>query len=680
MIITEMRQQNLQAGMADKYGNFLLGERDRNNGLLGWKQPGTNSKNSLQWNNIENIDSGSAGLVLLLLELYRQTKDEAYLCAADESIEDILNYCENTPTDNYSFYTGRGGVVYLLIQRYLLDGDQEFIKKGLEVIRPANLAYLQSEFTTDYLYDGRAGTLLVLLHLYLVTQEPFLLKYIDQFIEKILDNAVVSEEGIYWHHKEGSLQEASPGFARGVMGIRYVINQLNQYALNSALDFVLTGIDQYLEATGKNKPDSWGHKRVDILNKETLEEYRSRYAGGDMTIFEPEIDYSWADGFISLPLAEMNTDHFIPGKMHTGSFPGIQNHSYHLFDGAAGHALIALFSKVPGAQEMAENIVAAAFKDSKGNYREITLDGGLMHGDAGILYLLIKLTGEEMRENILLPFYTAENDSFDFIWDVSLELADVKKKMLFTYYPKTFFLLSEALPDLLSRYTDESIKAGCINEVNFFSEFIKNSAGEICSPAVYDRVMDVFSLDEAKAIYRKRELKNPLLAYLDGLNYLDEMDVVMNKPDEWLKQKKLFVTAHIIVCETNWDWSISENLKLIDRKRIAVKYRKNLEDTPTRFQHFYHIFGNTGITEFPVSLVSSFLLTEFASGKTINDAIYSVSQKLKLMPESIAKSALLPELNHKKISSYDELIAELDWILLKYIKPFLYRSILLIRE
>src|SRR5579872_3650834 len=119
----------------------------------------------------ENIDTGTSGMLLLILDMYQRTQKPSYLAFANDAILRLVEWCRSHPTNNYALYTGRGGVAYLLIRRYMLDGDRSYLHLATELLKPANDRFLHSRYTTDYLYDGRAGTLLVLAYLYRMTGE-----------------------------------------------------------------------------------------------------------------------------------------------------------------------------------------------------------------------------------------------------------------------------------------------------------------------------------------------------------------------------------------------------------------------------------------------------------------------------------------------------------------------------
>ena len=75
----------------------------------------------------------------------------------------MLEHCQLHSTNNFSLYTGRGGLIYALLELHSVTNNPQFIESSLELMDTVDQDYLISPYTTDYLYDGRSGTLLVLL-------------------------------------------------------------------------------------------------------------------------------------------------------------------------------------------------------------------------------------------------------------------------------------------------------------------------------------------------------------------------------------------------------------------------------------------------------------------------------------------------------------------------------------
>ncbi|HEY8894693.1 MAG TPA: lanthionine synthetase LanC family protein, partial [Niastella sp.] len=214
--------------LAEQYATVLISGGITKSGYFNSK-PVVPCSDLLPWHNRENIDSGASGIVLFLIELYKQSANNRYLQLAGEIIDNILAYCRNNDTNNYSLYTGRAGVVYVLLEYWRLTQNDDLIKEALSLIRPCNKGFLNSDHSSDYLYDGRAGTLLVLFCLYQFTKESFLTGYIDQFVTAITGNMQSSADGFYWCAKGELAIRPSCSFAFGTAGIKYVFTQLRKY-------------------------------------------------------------------------------------------------------------------------------------------------------------------------------------------------------------------------------------------------------------------------------------------------------------------------------------------------------------------------------------------------------------------------------------------------------------------
>jgi len=181
------------------------------------------------------------------IQLYRETGEKEYLDVVDETLAAWLDANKDRPVADHSLHTGRGAMIRVLLERYVLDNDPYYIEAALHLIRPVAGEFLHSPYTTDYLSNGRAGVLLLLIELYRITAEPFLLGYIQEFVSKILSNAQLNEHGICWTATGELLLGPSPGFDQGAAGIQYALEIYSAYFDDETAGLVARSAGRYVQ-------------------------------------------------------------------------------------------------------------------------------------------------------------------------------------------------------------------------------------------------------------------------------------------------------------------------------------------------------------------------------------------------------------------------------------------------
>lgn len=628
----------------------------------------------LQWKNPENIESGSSGNILFLLELYGQTGEEKYLSAVDQTIREAVSYCEKNSTNNYSLYTGRSGLIYVLMQRYLLNGEQYFLQELLQMVRPVNKEYLHSRYTSDYLYDGRAGTLLLLEHLYLLTKEEFLLSYIGEFVQKIIANACFSEHGMYWSTGDEMNLGASCGFARGTAGIRYVFSRLNTLCPDASFRFVLNETDRYIRHCWVEEYSNWGDFRKDILNHETLDAYRKAYALGDADLFMPADDLGWANGAAGILLAlqenvSSRKRQLVNEKIAT-ALKDEQLCSYNLYNGLAGLGMLSLHD------ENANGILENVTRQLRDRLTAVPDEDGFMHGTSGSLYFLLKTNkATNKAENILVPFSGDPVIAKDAPLASPLDTAALRKTILSKYFPRTVFVLDKAASAVFAAYLQQPSSADANAEMENFIHFVRGELTNMISPGLHERLTDVLSLEIDKLNYARSDKRTLLQSYLDKLLFNDKVLEQLNKPDAWLLQQQLQVSSEMKIVHTKWDWSFKDDFEPMNNKTVLEKFLKNLSAAPKEFEFIFQLSGRQEIIEVHCDLAFQLALHRFNEPKPIIRAITEIKYYVHSLTEKALES-LLNALGASKSSTTKEFVSSLDTMILDKIKPLIHRNIL----
>jgi hypothetical protein len=269
-----------------------------------------------------------------------------------------------------------------------------------------------------------------------------------------------------------------------------------------------------------------------------------------------------------------------------------------------------------------------------------------------------------------MPF---DNDT---AWKLSLTLSQLRKNLLSNFYPRTLLLLEMAFPILIEEYLEAPCQPGIKGEDDNFSAYVENTLRKKVPQAKYERVKDVYTLEKAKLEFLNSEQRNSLQIYLRDLHFQDKVSELMNRPNEWLFAQSISVSQEIAIIQSKWNWSLTEDFKIAGKEKVGKKFSQNFSDAPREFLYFLQVFGKLEITEVAFAEITLLLWEQFKTPKTIRAAIDDIAGMLQRMPAANWQAWLVPELNHKKIQTPADLLKELDWLMLKYLKPLLYRHVL----
>lgn len=631
--------------------------------------------NLLKWKNPESLDSGTSGIVLFLLELYKKTEKQQYLDAVNNAVSGLLDYCRNNATNNYSLYTGRGGVVYTLMQVYKTTGDYSLVQECLEMIKPCNQEFLQSKYISDYLYDGRAGTLLLLLHLYLISKDESLLSYIDAFTNKIVSNARYTPNGICWCSEEELNLRPSCGFAQGVAGIRYVLNQLRTYCGNAALSLLIDEADKYIDSCWVEEFANWGDFRADILSAADLKKYKESYTH-DLALFIPRDDCSWANGTAGVLFAsddkciynEAGMDKLIAAMAHN------EIAACGLYDGLPGVGMFLLTGSTSISDYLLEKIKN---KIAYGRLAtaEINLQGGLMHSRLGGVYFLLKSLGNEtLSENVLFPFIYDYDTQRENVPALSMTLAGVRKELLSKNYPRLVYLLQKVSSEAFNQYLERNDTA-TKNELLRFAGFMETESKNVLTASVHERLMDLYYFETEKFTFYYSQPRSPLQVYLDDLHAQDTNLEYLNLPDAWLLKQTLTVSDKIRIVYTRWDWSFVDDFKQMQNAGTLEKLVTNLTAPSQKHEYIFQPAGRPEFTEVSLVMALKLVVHRFDSLRTVGQALTEIRYYLQSLSEKGLDDFLIA-VGAARSSNPAEFLQRLDKMVLDQVRPLIGRSIL----
>ncbi len=261
------------------------------------------SGNKIVYQKSENLYSGNSGIAFFFLELYKSTKDDRYLLPLLQSAKGIEKHCIRNNTDNYSFYTGRMGVIFLFLKLFELTSDDKYLNLSIQLVK----TLFKSSITNpvDDLINGKAGTLLGLIHLHSFTKDEQTLSYIEKYTNHLLNKFHFYKSGIYWDRSQRSINGLC-GFSHGVSGLAYLFLELGNYFNNPALyqisELAFSYENEYYISTWNN----WSDLRNGYHSTETLQQHKKAYQNGEISFFEQAKDTTaWCHGAPGIGLARI---------------------------------------------------------------------------------------------------------------------------------------------------------------------------------------------------------------------------------------------------------------------------------------------------------------------------------------------------------------------------------------
>ncbi|TAL66623.1 MAG: hypothetical protein EPN88_08145, partial [Bacteroidetes bacterium] len=357
----------------------------------------------------EDIDAGVCGIILYLIELNKTQTDPMFLKAIQDAGEDLVNHCKSTSRSHYGFYKGRAGVCYTLLKLSDATGDSKFLDFAMELIKNETDTYIQSEFTSNRLYDGRSGLLLVLLHLYNNIPEYWIFERISLCLNKIISDFVFTDQGIVWNKRDINIHPLN-SFLFGSSGVAFTLLQVAEFFNNPELLFMAKSIFTFEDLQWNDELSDWPDFRKEIITGEDYKIHKHKYLNKIFSFFTiPSESYDWADGTTGLCMARLpslyNEDNArFKSLIEKGisKLLDFKTENLSLANGISGvGSLYIEASKYLNVSAYIEKIheIADTLNNKELSYQDISL----LYGITGIGNFLLQLKNPGDFQSVLLP-------------------------------------------------------------------------------------------------------------------------------------------------------------------------------------------------------------------------------------------------------------------------------------
>ncbi|HSX09598.1 MAG TPA: lanthionine synthetase LanC family protein [Candidatus Saccharimonadales bacterium] len=542
-------------------GEQLLKSAEKDSHGIFWKTATLDSKNSsFNWEASESLYSGTSGITLFFIELFRHTKEKKYLEIVKKAMDWVDWYCEKNPTTHYAFVSGRLGVSYTYLKLYELTKKKIYLTKALSLAK-GSLAFIESPYTIHEFINGSSGALLVLLHLYDATHEEWLLKYIEKYEEQLLKKATYAKNGLFWDTSAHAIHPLC-GFSHGTSGIGFVFLELGHYFKNPAYFYIAEQAFAYENQYFNKDKNNWPDYRIAMYDQTTIQEAKTKFKQGNLDMFLQEKNMNaWCHGAAGIGLSRIRANQLLKNSpystdvknsnkktqhTHTGSFTLCHG------DGGNADIFIEKFIAFNNKEDLvlAQKVADSAIEQKKrtGMYPSglgINIeDLSLFNGIAGIGYFFLRVTDPMATTSILAPKINS-TDKKTIVHQYSLP--DLKKLLMSNIFPRTIEHLEKfATRKFTAYFRSTSQKKEPTAFIEFVSDLIQTLPKEQS-----DILSNYFHLERRKLELRLETKSNGLLFIQEVIQFSNSEQYSQLPNDKLLKKKFLlspevtfFISAH----------------------------------------------------------------------------------------------------------------------------------------
>ncbi|MGG1546625.1 type 2 lanthipeptide synthetase LanM family protein [Bacillus paralicheniformis] len=379
----------------------IIGDEMKNHAIFGkeddvtWLGINQNYNDQLAFSPLEfDLYDGLLGVGLFYANLYHVTKKDDYKNIADKALNSALNYAENYPLEfPLSAFYGYGAYAYVLSNFSFIFHCRDYLTQAKKMLNRV-LGSIEEDQSLDYL-GGSAGLIIVCIHLYKRTGEPYLLDIANRCGKLLVNKKEQQMNGAGW--RSNQLDKPLSGLSHGSSGFTWALMALYKFTKNA--DFKIAFMDSmdYEKSLFNKKEKNW----LDLRDN-TERNGNSMWCHGAAGIGMSRIMMGDYTNNVEL-LDEI--DAAVNQTLKSGF--GI---THSLCHGDLGNLdLLLLAANKFQSENLKETALKigsdVAYSITKGNVRYGTVSGvknlGLMLGQAGIGYGLLRLAFPEKVPSIL---------------------------------------------------------------------------------------------------------------------------------------------------------------------------------------------------------------------------------------------------------------------------------------
>jgi hypothetical protein len=575
---------------AKRIGDQLLQEAKTENNGMYWETMTMDLDRNVSYKTSESIYSGAAGVVLFLLELYKQSQDQRYMDAAVRGMNWVVNYCENNPSQYYAFFTGRMGIPYVLLRMHEFTGEGRYVEQALAAAR-ACVDLLNSHQRVDDLINGTSGALLGLLHLHAAVGEEWILTTIDAFIKHLVGSAHHGPRGLYWDRSEAAISGLC-GLSHGAAGLGFVFLELGHYFQNETFYKVAEQAFLYERHFFMESRSNWPDLRKGIYTDEDRENHKKAFLEDNLDFFTVGGDMNaWCHGAAGIGLSRLRAFQLLNKKIYedearvtiekttlTNVETDTPQPTFTLCHGGGGNAELFIYAyQVFNDRrylELAEKVAVKAIDFYEKNkyfysgfhYGGDMQDMSLFMGNAGIGYFYLRLLNPSQVPSIEAPivdkpFKPGEPLSKSRYPFITISTADVQEELLKKNFQRTLYCAENLIPQKLGAFFNDSaysIDAPSTLTASFITFMTDAAAAPSLAPGSKEILSDIFDLELEKRRMDEAIKSHSLLNIKDILlNEQGEEIIKKAEEDNTFLELVLQLEPNVKLWATRWNWNLA---------------------------------------------------------------------------------------------------------------------------
>nr|WP_315032433.1 lanthionine synthetase LanC family protein [uncultured Chryseobacterium sp.] len=595
---------------------------------------------------LAGLYNGNAGILLYLMEVFSITQDEKLRTILQKSADWLTHYCAHHSTKDYGFYSGIGGISYVLIKASQLLNDKQYLQAALHSMKEASSLTETGPLNLDLL-SGTAGTLLALLHLFNETEDQGVLDQIKILLKQLIDHFHFAKKGGISWGKAYRYIDCLCGLSHGASGISWVLFEVSAYFSNKELEILAKQAYLYEKAYFDHSENNWPDFRKDLFSGEQIKSAVVDFAENEQPWSEPTYMSAWCHGapgigMSRLRMYEITGDKVYLDEAHAALENTISNTEYlgnfSLCHGIGGNAYLPVmfltsgYAKNDNLNTLLEKYVGYAIrqKTQLGHYLSGRVkdfnkqDISLFNGSSGIGYFMLFAAMKEPGQlDILCPGLKDSRSKIKLSFDIELSSSFLSK-----LFPSTSRLLQQldnkAYKDLL-----ETIYVFGEHE-NLKQRIIKKLQSSINTSSYKEILTDLFLYEDV--LHKlSQSPKGNVHTYLQELHlYYQHEEIFSHFPNGLQAQ----IHPESMVHTMKWPWH------LIEDEEIDLK---QLPDTPGRYTIFLKA-TTRGCQVQELNDLNTMLLQKFKKSKDIQQVVLTMIKGTKKKEKEEIKALLYSQI------------------------------------
>jgi hypothetical protein len=467
-LFTQLQTQRIQKQLAQLKSDLLASSRKDETGVY-WLSPFYETIDKFSFQTTVDLFNGNSGIALFYIGLFELSGQLEELKMAEDIMRKVLKEEAVLKPRSFGFYTGITGVIYVCIKLYAHSNDEKYLRRASRLLLDNQENIVNNTAKADLL-SGYCGSLLVITLLYHHLPAKNLLVIIHQLIDRIINEARISETGLKWDYNQSkSSFDSLAGFSHGASGIACVLMQVGNYFKHDGLIYLaeqaLAYEMQYFDPGSGN----WLDLRLGKFRLSLPDAHR-----WDLNVFRPEMNKvnSWAHGAGGIGLARLMAYELTGKEIYfqqcqlvmkrcLKDLEKMHRTDFTLCSGYMG--MLPFLSRFAGLLQKSYTELILSVVDQAGvqyarkrSYNTYVsanqFDYGLLSGKSGIGYILLQLLNKEM-DNVVYPVLPPNKKLPPVV--ASYSQSAVKQRIFSAYYAKTIYLLEQLSPGFMLKMPAE---------------------------------------------------------------------------------------------------------------------------------------------------------------------------------------------------------------------------------